>query len=69
MADNPHGFNPVKHKLGVPLSATVNPYYKKADYAVALFIGDPVVKNGTSKKNIKAVARVIRKYDLIILPF
>jgi len=48
MADNPHGFNPVKHKLGVPLSATVNPYYKKADYAVALFVGDPVVKNGTA---------------------
>ena len=48
MADNPHGFNPVKHSLGVPLSATINPYYKKSDYATALFIGDPVVKNSTS---------------------
>ena len=48
MADNPHGFNPVKHKLGVPLSATINPYYKAAAYGTGLFIGDAVVKAGSA---------------------
>lgn len=48
MADNPHGLDPVKHKLGVPLAATVNPYYVPASYETALFIGDPVVKSGTA---------------------
>lgn len=48
MADNPHGFGFVKHKLAVPLSATINPYYVPSSYNTALFIGDPVVKTGTA---------------------
>lgn len=48
MADNPHGLDPVKHALGVPLNACVNPYYVPSSYETALFIGDPVVKSGTA---------------------
>jgi hypothetical protein len=66
MADNPHGLNPKKHKLGVPLSATVNPYYVPATYETALFIGDPVVKSGTA--NTAVVAIGAEEYPIAHLP-
>lgn len=44
--DRPSGLSPVKHMLGVPLAATIHPYYIRSDYGTALFIGDPVVKTG-----------------------
>lgn len=42
--DSPFGLKPVRHRMGVPISATIHPYYISADYATALFIGDPVIK-------------------------
>lgn len=66
MADNPHGLDPVKHKLGVPLSATVNPYYVPSTYETALFIGDPVVKSGTA--NTATVANGAEAYVAGNLP-
>ena len=55
MADNPHGLDPIKHRLGAPLNAVVNPYYVPSSYGTALFIGDPVVKTGTSNTAVEAV--------------
>lgn len=46
--DSPFGLRPVRHKNGAPYNGAVNPYYIPASYGTALFIGDPVVKTGTS---------------------
>jgi hypothetical protein len=46
--DRPTGLTPVRHKSGAPYNGATNPYYIKGDYATALYIGDPVVKTGTS---------------------
>lgn len=43
----PRGLEPIRHKLGVPFSATVRPYCTSTS-DVALYIGDPVVRNGTA---------------------
>lgn len=64
--DNPSGLSLVKHKLGAPLSATVNPYYVPAAYGTALFVGDPVLKTGTA--NAAAVALGAEDYGIGMLP-
>ena len=46
--DAPFGLRPVRHRNGAPYNAAVTPYFIPSSYAVALFIGDPVVKTGTS---------------------
>jgi hypothetical protein len=46
--DRPSGLRPVRHKSGAPYNGAANPYFIKSDYGTALFIGDPVVKTGTS---------------------
>jgi hypothetical protein len=45
-ADTPFGLRPIRHRNGAPYNGAVNPYYVPAGYAVNLFIGDPVIKNG-----------------------
>ena len=45
--NNPTGLRPVKHQGVSEYSGAINPYYVPASYAVALFIGDPVIKTGT----------------------
>jgi hypothetical protein len=47
-ADTPFGLRPIKHRNGAPYNGAVNAYYVPASYATALFVGDPVVKIGTS---------------------
>lgn len=42
--DSPFGLRPVRHMMGVPLAATINPYYVDSGDGTALFIGDPVLK-------------------------
>lgn len=42
--DSPFGLRPVRHMMGVPLAATINPYYVDSGDSTALFIGDPVIK-------------------------
>lgn len=42
------GLKPVRHKSGAPYNGAANPYYIPAGYGTALYIGDPVVKTGTS---------------------
>jgi hypothetical protein len=46
--DRPFGLKPVRHKSGAPYTGAANPYYIPASYGTALYIGDPVVKTGTS---------------------
>lgn len=46
--DAPFGLKPVRYLTGATYNGKVNPYYIQSDYATALFIGDPVVKTGTS---------------------
>ena len=44
----PNGLRPTRHKSGAPYNGSCNPYFVPASYATALFIGDPVIKTGTS---------------------
>lgn len=46
--DTPFGLRPVRHRNGAPYNGAANPYFIPSTYATALFIGDPVVKTGTS---------------------
>lgn len=46
--DAPFGLRPVGYRSGAPYNGAARPYYIQSDYATALFIGDPVVKTGTS---------------------
>lgn len=46
-ADTPFGLRPVRHKNGAPYNGSCNPYAVNAS-AAALFLGDPVVINGTT---------------------
>jgi len=46
--DSPFGLRLVRHRNGAGFNAAVNPYYIPSSYATALFIGDPVIKTGTS---------------------
>lgn len=46
--DSPFGLRPVRHKSGAPYNGAVNAYYIPSSYGTALFVGDPVVKTGTS---------------------
>ena len=47
-ADTPFGLRPIKHRNGAPYNGAANPYYLPASYGTAMFIGDPVIKTGTS---------------------
>lgn len=47
-ADTPFGLKPVRYKGGAPYNGAMKPYYIPSSYATALYVGDPVVKTGTS---------------------
>ena len=46
--DNPFGLKPVRYLTGAPYNGAVNAYFVPSSDTTALFIGDPVVKTGTS---------------------
>lgn len=46
--DAPFGLRPVRSLSGAPYNGAANKYYIPASYGTALFIGDPVIKSGTS---------------------
>ena len=50
-ADTPFGLRPVGHPSGLS-KARVRAYYVPASYGTALFVGDPVVKTGTSNTTV-----------------
>ena len=53
--DTPFGLRPIRHRNGAAYNGAVNPYYIPAGYATALFVGDAVVKTGTSNTaNVEA---------------
>lgn len=47
-ADASFGFIPVRHRNGAPYNGAANPYWVDSADATALFIGDPVIIDGTS---------------------
>lgn len=47
-ADTPMGLRPIRHKSGAPYNGACRPYYINSSYGTALFIGDPVTRNGTA---------------------
>lgn len=65
--DSPFGLRPVRHKSGAPYNGAVTPYYIKGDYATALYIGDPVVKTGTSNTAV-VTAPGAGRFDVGTLP-
>lgn len=46
--DTPKGLVPIRYRNGAPYNGAVNPYYLPSSYNTAVFIGDAVVKTGTS---------------------
>jgi len=46
--DSPTGLRPIRHRNGAAYNGATNPYYIASGYATALFIGEAVVKTGTS---------------------
>lgn len=46
--DAPFGLRPIKHRSGAPYNGACNAYYVPSSYGTALFVGDCVVKTGTS---------------------
>ena len=46
--DQPYGFIPVRSKLGTPVSGTINLGWVDSSDATAIFIGDPVILDGTA---------------------
>lgn len=56
--DTPFGLRPVRHRNGAPYNGAVNPYYIPSSYMTALFIGDPVIKTGTSNTAFVSAAGV-----------
>lgn len=46
--DAPFGFIPVRHRNGAPYNGACTPYWVDANDSTALFIGDPVIIDGTS---------------------
>jgi hypothetical protein len=47
-ADLPNGLKPVRDAAGTPFSGSLEMVYIPASDATALFVGDPVVKNGSA---------------------
>lgn len=46
--DAPFGLRPIRYASGAPYNGACNKYFAPSTYATSLFIGDPVVKTGTS---------------------
>lgn len=47
-SDAPFGFIPVRHRNGAAYNGAANPYWVDSSDGTALFIGDPVIIDGTS---------------------
>lgn len=65
-ADTPFGLRPIRHRNGAAYNGAVNPYYLPSSYGTAMYIGDPVIKTGTS--NTAAVTAGSAKYAIGTLP-
>ena len=65
--DTPFGLRPIRHRNGAPYNGAANAYYIPSTYAVALFVGDPVIKTGTSN-TAKVTAVDMGEFDIGTLP-
>ncbi|KKN77965.1 hypothetical protein LCGC14_0355300 [marine sediment metagenome] len=67
--DAPFGLRPIKGSGGAPYNGAANAYYLRSDYAIALFVGDPVIKT-TDGSNTAAVnvGPGAEGYDIGTLP-
>jgi hypothetical protein len=65
--DAPFGLRPIRHKSGAAYNGSFNPYFVPSTYATALFIGDPVIKTGTSNTAI-VTAAAAGKFGIGTLP-
>jgi hypothetical protein len=54
-ADTPHGLTPVGHMSGSDVNGRVIPCYAPSSYETGLFLGDPVLMNGTSNTGVVTV--------------
>ena len=64
-ADVRKGLIPMREKGSSVYNGAAQPYFCNSSYATALFLGDPVVKNGTSNT---AAAGVAKKFAAGTLP-
>lgn len=56
-SNRPTGLSPVKMITGAPYNGASNQYSIAADYATALYIGDPVISTGTAdSKGVAGIA-------------
>ena len=46
--DTPFGLRPIRHRNGAPYNGACNPYYKAVGLAEAFYVGDAVIKAGSS---------------------
>lgn len=60
--DTPKGLVPVAHRNGAPYNGAATVYYVPSTYATAIFIGDAVVKTGTSN------TAKFEEWDIATLP-
>ncbi len=65
-ADSPFGFRPIRHRNGAHYNGATNPYFIKDTSNQALFIGDPVIWNGTA--NTARVTSGTASYEIATLP-
>lgn len=56
--DAPFGLTPIKHRNGAPYNGATRQYFVNSSYAVALFVGDPVIKTGTSNTTVVEGANI-----------
>lgn len=66
-ADTRFGGRPVRHRNGAPYTGSGNWYFIPSTYATALYIGDPVVKTGTSN-TARASAPGAGSFEIGCLP-
>ena len=66
-ADTPFGLRPIKHRNGAPYNGAVRPYLIPSTDAANMFIGDPVLKTGTSN-TARVSAPGVGVFDIGTLP-
>jgi len=65
--DTPFGLRPIRHRNGAAYNGAFNCYYAPSTYATGLFVGDPVVKTGTSN-TAKVTAPGAGEFEIGTLP-
>jgi hypothetical protein len=67
-ADTPFGLRPIRHKSGAPYNGAANPYWIDADYATALYIGDPVIRVAGGSNDAAVTVPSVGSFGVGTLP-